>query len=205
MSRSTAEQALIALGARLRELRYTAGLSGRGLSGQCGWHGSKVSRIEHGKQVPTVDDIKAWCSHCNAEEHISELVASLHNYESLYTTWQRMERNGFRPLAANLNNLWEQTNHIRVYATSRVPGPIQTAAYVREVLCSLRDRRNVVDDVEQAVELRMARQRLLHRPGRAPSLSSSKKRRGVPASGAIRCMRSSWPVWWSSPLSPPCP
>ncbi|MGQ4619085.1 helix-turn-helix domain-containing protein [Nocardia sp. R7R-8] len=48
---SGAARAKVALGARLRELRKDAGLDGRQLSTAAGWHWSKTSRIEHGKQM----------------------------------------------------------------------------------------------------------------------------------------------------------
>lgn len=165
-SPSGAQQALQALGSRLREIRSEAGLSGRGLGALAGWHSSKVSKIEHGRQTPTVDDIRVWCAKCDAEHLTVELVASLKNMEDLYLGWGRLEKAGFRPLAENLNQVWERTSHIRVYGTNRVPGPIQSAGYVRAILQGLRQRREVVDDVEAAVALRMERQQLVYRSDR---------------------------------------
>src|ERR1017187_2219293 len=51
-SSSSAWQARQALGARLGELRQDAGLTGRALAQLCGWHESKVSRIEHARTAP---------------------------------------------------------------------------------------------------------------------------------------------------------
>jgi len=163
---AAAQQVVDTLGSRLREIRYLAGLSGRELSERCGWPGSKVSRIEHGRQVPQAEEVRLWCLRCGAEEQLPELLSSLHNYESLYVGWQRMERNGFKPPNASVNSLWERTTHVRVYATHRIPGPIQSEAYVRTVLQLLRGRRDVADDVEETVALRMERQQLIHRPRR---------------------------------------
>ncbi|WP_280451174.1 helix-turn-helix domain-containing protein [Nocardia cyriacigeorgica] len=46
------DDARSALGARLRELRRAANLSGVDLAARCGWDSSKISRIERGKQAP---------------------------------------------------------------------------------------------------------------------------------------------------------
>jgi transcriptional regulator with XRE-family HTH domain len=163
---SAAQQALDTLGSRLREIRYLAGLSGRELGERCGWPGSKVSRIEHGRQVPQAEEVRLWCLRCGADEQLPELLASLHNYESLYVGWSRLERNGFKAPNESINSLWERTTHVRVYATHRIPGPIQSEAYVRTVLQLLRERRDVADDVEETVALRMERQQLINNPRR---------------------------------------
>ncbi|MEV4083237.1 helix-turn-helix domain-containing protein [Nonomuraea fuscirosea] len=68
------QQAVQALGVRLRDLRRDAGLTGRRLAALCGWVPSKVSKIELGKQVPTEDDIRDWCVAC---QHLS-LVRARH-------------------------------------------------------------------------------------------------------------------------------
>ena len=43
----------------LGEIRQDAALTGRALARLCGWHESKVSRIEHAKTAPSADDIRA--------------------------------------------------------------------------------------------------------------------------------------------------
>lgn len=48
----------------MREIRNGARLSGRDLGRMAGWHSSKISKIEHGRQAPSIDDIHAWCGHC---------------------------------------------------------------------------------------------------------------------------------------------
>jgi transcriptional regulator with XRE-family HTH domain len=44
-------------GARLRTLREDARLTGTELATRLGWQASKVSKIEHGKQTASVDDV----------------------------------------------------------------------------------------------------------------------------------------------------
>ena len=160
---SGAQQALRALGSRLREARVQAGLSGRALAVLCGWHSSKVSKIEYATRPPSADDIRIWCRHCGVEHLAEELVASLTNVEGLFLEWRRLERLGFRPLTQSFNAHWEQSSHVRVYAVSRIPGGLQTDEYVRTILRAVRAKRGGVDDIEQAVALRMERQQLLFR------------------------------------------
>src|SRR5215218_6921889 len=81
---SSAQHALELLGSRLRELRVSAGLSGRDLGRLTGWHSSKVSKIEYGRQAPTAAELQAWCLHCGAEMLASELTASLHAVEGMF-------------------------------------------------------------------------------------------------------------------------
>jgi transcriptional regulator with XRE-family HTH domain len=45
----------------MREIRKGAGLSARDLAAVTGQHFTRVSKIEHGIQGPTDDDIRVWC------------------------------------------------------------------------------------------------------------------------------------------------
>lgn len=62
---------------RLREIRKEAGLTGRALAEAVGWHYTKVSRVETGGQTPSEQGIRAWCVACDAEDQISDLVATV--------------------------------------------------------------------------------------------------------------------------------
>ncbi|MCD0452489.1 helix-turn-helix domain-containing protein [Actinocorallia sp. API 0066] len=79
-----AQQAREAFGARLRDLRRDAGLTGRALAASAGWHLSKISRIEHGRRSASEDDIRAWCRVTGAEDQIPELIATIRNIEAMW-------------------------------------------------------------------------------------------------------------------------
>ncbi|MFF4184616.1 helix-turn-helix domain-containing protein [Streptomyces sp. NPDC001691] len=51
------QQARVALGAQLRDLRAQRGFTGRELAHEPGWPQSKVSKLETGRQTATVDDL----------------------------------------------------------------------------------------------------------------------------------------------------
>ncbi|WP_280271627.1 helix-turn-helix domain-containing protein, partial [Nocardia wallacei] len=50
-----------ALGARLRELRRAAGLSGVAVGKAAGWEGGNGYNIEHRRQTTPRADIPRWC------------------------------------------------------------------------------------------------------------------------------------------------
>jgi len=72
---SPLQQAKQALGGCLREIRTSAGLTQRDLARLAGWHSSKASRIEYGKQMPSEDDLKQWCLHSGRPEQVADLMA----------------------------------------------------------------------------------------------------------------------------------
>jgi transcriptional regulator with XRE-family HTH domain len=113
---SAAKQAQEALGVRLRELRKDAGLTARALAAATGQHFTRVSKIEHGIQSPTDNDIRAWCHACRAEDHIPDLIATLRTVESAYLEFRRQSRAGMkRVLGAHTLTLYERTKVFRIY------------------------------------------------------------------------------------------
>ena len=160
---SSVQQAREALGARLREIRNDAGLTGQGLAGRAGWHSSKVSRIELGTQNPSPDDIRAWCLHCGAEAQTRDLLASLQAVDGMWVEWSRLERGGLRRAQEVVLPLYERTKNFRAYDSWLIPGVLQTADYTTALLEAIAARRDVPgDDIPEAVAVRMARQKIIH-------------------------------------------
>jgi transcriptional regulator with XRE-family HTH domain len=159
---SSAQQALEALGARLRDIRTDARLTGRDLGRLTGWHSSKVSRIEHAKQTPSAEDIQAWCQHCDAVDQAPDLIASLRAAEGMFIEWRRMERTGLRLAQESVLPLWERTHRFRIYSPRLIPGPVQTRAYIKALLSGLMIRRRLPDDVDAAVQVRVDKQHVVH-------------------------------------------
>jgi transcriptional regulator with XRE-family HTH domain len=157
---SSAWQARQALAARLDELRQDAGLTGRALAHLCGWHESKVSRIEHARTAPSAEDLRAWCQHCRRPDETEDLITFLRSVEDMFVEWRRMERTGLRREEAVLP-LWERTRLFRAYSSWLIPGAVQTRAYTTAVLRAIAARRELPDDVEDAVAVRVDRLRLL--------------------------------------------
>jgi transcriptional regulator with XRE-family HTH domain len=159
---NTVHQAREALGKRLRELRKDADLTGRDLANLAGWHSSKVSRIEYGKQSPSEDDIRAWCRHCGAENQIPDLITTLRDIESMYVEWRRMQRTGLKRLQESSVPLYERTKTFRIYEPGVIPGLLQTAEYAYGLMGQIISFREIPNDLDDAVAARMERQKVLY-------------------------------------------
>jgi transcriptional regulator with XRE-family HTH domain len=164
---SAARHGQEALGVRLRELRKEAGLTGRALAALTGQHYTRVSKIEHGVQPPTDSDIRAWCRACNAEEQAPDLIATLRAVESAYLEFRRQSRAGMkRVLGAHTVALYEQTSVFRIYEHNVIPGLFQTADYSAAMLSFWIDFLETPNDLDEAVAVRMERQRVLYQRGK---------------------------------------
>lgn len=161
-----AQQAREALGARLRDLRKDAGLTGRALAAMAGWHLSKVSRIEHGKRTANENDIRIWCRHCNAEDQIPELIATVRSINAMWLEWRRTLQTGTKLRQQHSINLYEQTKVFRVYHPALVWGTLQTAEYATAMLEQVVDFYEIPDDIERGVAARMERQQYLYQGDR---------------------------------------
>jgi len=150
------------LGARLREIRKDAGLSGRTLAAATGQHFTRVSKIEHGVQPPTDKDIQAWCHACGAEGQIPDLIATARIVESAYLEFRRQSRAGMkRVVGAHTLPLYERTSEFRIYEHNVIPGLFQTAAYCAEMLSFWIGFLDTPADLDAAVTARMDRQRVI--------------------------------------------
>ena len=158
------DEARNALGKRLRELRVAAKLSGKQLAESLLWVGSKVSKIENGKQTPTDDDIRDWARATNAEDQIESLLAALHNLELQHAEWQRVLKAGMKSHQITLSQLDERTTLYRGFENTVIPGLTQTPEYARARFAQVVMVHKVPNDINEAVKARMQRQDMLYRP-----------------------------------------
>jgi transcriptional regulator with XRE-family HTH domain len=164
---SSAREAQRALGARLREIRKDAGLSGRALATATRQHFTRVSKIENGVQAPSDRDISSWCQACGADELIPDLIATARAVQSAYLEFRRQSRAGMkRVLGAHTLPLYERTRLFRVYEHNAIPGLFQTAAYCASMLSFWMDFLDAPNDLEAAVAARMERQRVIYQAGK---------------------------------------
>ncbi|MER8031186.1 helix-turn-helix transcriptional regulator [Streptomyces bauhiniae] len=163
---SSAQQARLALADRLTELCRDAGLTGLKLAQRCGWSRSKSSRVMNARTPPSEDDIRGWCAACGAGEQAGDLIAMLRTAEGMWVEWRRMERAGLKRAQEVRLPFFERTRRFRSYSSWLVPGLLQTRSYTEAVLRAVQRRRVSVDDVAEAVAVRMERQRVLREGGR---------------------------------------
>ncbi|MER8266552.1 helix-turn-helix transcriptional regulator [Streptomyces griseus] len=160
------QSARITLGARLRELRIEAGLEGKGVAEVLGWHRSKVSRLETGKQTPSADDLTAWAQAVGRPDLAVELKGRLVGLETQYRSWRRQLAGGHRARQELAIAETAATQLIRGVEVSRIPGLFQTADYARHTFEANAEFRQVPKDIEGAVRARIRRQDVLYEPGR---------------------------------------
>jgi hypothetical protein len=162
LSTTPVKQARQALGARLREIRAEADLTGRALASACEWHFTKISKLEHGTQAPSEQDIRAWCRACAAEDHIPDLIATVRAIESMYIEWQRHMRAGLKHSQTSSVSLYERTKLFRGYENTVIPGLFHTAEYTAAIFRFWNEFLDLPGDVDEAVAARMERQRVLY-------------------------------------------
>jgi transcriptional regulator with XRE-family HTH domain len=165
---SSVEQARKILAARLAGLQHEAGIrTGREMARRLGWQPSKVSRIVNAVTPPSESDIAAWCAACGAAAETPGLVSALRMAAGAYVEWRRMERHGLRAAQESVAPLYDRTRLFRFYSSCVLPGLAQTADYTESVLRNVQARRGLIDDIPEAVRVRMDRQRVLDDLGRS--------------------------------------
>lgn len=160
---SNVHEARTALGKRLRELRQQAGLAGKQLAESLGWHPTKVSKIENGKQTPSDEDIHGWTSATGHEGETKALLASLHTLELQHAEWRRVLRTGLRPRQNELAELDQKTRIVRAFEATVVPGLLQTPRYAHARFAEGIRVLKLPNDIDAAVEGRIRRQDILYR------------------------------------------
>lgn len=160
---SSVQAARAELAARLREIRLETELTGKALASRAGWHRTKVSQIEHATRPPSKSDILTWCRVCDAADEAEDLIARLRDVQGGYVEWKRLQRTGLRRLQETAQAEFDECRHLRAYCSRIMPGLLQTAAYTSALLGSIQRFRELPDDVEAAVAVRMGRQRVLTR------------------------------------------
>jgi transcriptional regulator with XRE-family HTH domain len=163
---SSFQRAREALGIRLRELRRDARLTGRQLAELNGWHPSKVSKVEGGKQTPDEADLEAWTNACGKPGLAGEFIASLRTLESHYVEHRRLFSTGMSAQQRAFFELEDQTTVVRNFENVFVPGLLQTPGYARYRLAEGVAYDSAPDDIDEAVGVRMQRQQILYRSGK---------------------------------------
>lgn len=150
------------LGAQLRRLRETAGVT----RDDAGYHirasGSKISRMELGrvsfKERDVTDLLEFYGIHDPAEKEKLVQLTREANATPWYQKFQDVVPDWFHVFVG----LEEAAQLIRVYEVQFVPGLLQTEEYARAVILQGAPGLDP-DEVERRVALRMGRQKLLTR------------------------------------------
>ncbi|MFD7020036.1 helix-turn-helix domain-containing protein [Streptomyces sp. NPDC059928] len=160
------QQARSALGTRLRELRLEARLTGAQLAAALDWPPSKVSKLEHGRQTATTNDLERWTAATGTPHALNELTSRLQGFESHIRSWRRQLANGHGPVQETWNAEIRSTATIRVWEEAVIVGMLQTADYARHMFLRYTQLHGSTRDIDEAVRARMRRQEWLYEPGR---------------------------------------
>ncbi|MET4924033.1 helix-turn-helix transcriptional regulator [Streptomyces sp. PSRA5] len=153
-----------ALGARLREVRTAAGLTGRQLAARCHWPHSKVSKLENGRQTARPEDLDEWARGCDAPEEAEDLRRRLQGLETHVQSRRRQLSTGHGPIQEKSVVEYRETQTIRAYEATVIPGLFQTPDYARALLTHNAEIHQTPRDTEAAVRARMRRQEALYEP-----------------------------------------
>lgn len=186
---SSSAQARKELGAWLRQLRKSAGLTGQALADATGQHFTRVSRIENGAQAPTERNIRDWCATCGAEDQIPDLIATAQSVESAYLEWARQSRAGMRRLG-DLHSIatYQRTTTFRIHEPIVIPGIFQTETYIRQMLAFWYAFLDAPDDADATVAIKSKRTAIALDPAKRIAVVLGEQvlhtRRGTPADQA---------------------
>ncbi|MEU9716001.1 helix-turn-helix transcriptional regulator [Streptomyces sp. NPDC047976] len=159
---SAVQDARAALGRRLRAIRKPTGLTARALAARAGWSESKASRMENGKTPPTDRDLLTYVTICGVPEEYEDLRATAHGIDEMYVEWKRLQSSGLKHGQEAHVPLYARTSRFRIYEPGVIPGLLQTAGYATAIMSRIVVFRQIPDDVEAAVRVRMRRQCYLH-------------------------------------------
>lgn len=122
------------LGVNLQHWRKKAGLSGTELAQRTDMSQAKVSNLERGKRLPTLDDADRLARVLQLSD--DDTVAFREQVRTLQTQvqgYRNLARTGFESLQTTVQERQANATDIALYANTLVPGLLQTAGYARAV------------------------------------------------------------------------
>jgi transcriptional regulator with XRE-family HTH domain len=149
------------LGSKLLELRRQAGLSGADLARLLSTNQPRISRIETGRSVPSVDDVRAWAEATHATpEQVAELGDLVRRLATETTSWRILHRLGLTQRQREIAELEREATAISTFQPTMVPGLLQVAEYARRVMAQGNPSSQA--DLAGAVAQRLERQTILY-------------------------------------------
>jgi transcriptional regulator with XRE-family HTH domain len=151
------------LGAELRALRTSAGLTSGEAARLVGWHQSKVSRIETGTSGVKPTDVRLLLdAYGVADSQLRELLMMLAGSDDSGGRhhWWHAYRGVLPPTYRDFISLESQAGAMRTLETTVVPGLLQTPEYARAVTSAAVEGL-AEERLDTLVEVRLARQDVL--------------------------------------------
>lgn len=157
------------LGASLRKARNE--MTQTELAAAAGWSGSgktKVSKIESGRQLPSIADIDAWADITAAPERVRAQWKTLAEQAAAERSagYGKRMSNGQEPVQKEYTDLAAETTRFRFVETYVLPRYLQVPQYTKAILEEYRDKTGVVNDVDKATDERQSSVRFLYDPNK---------------------------------------
>jgi transcriptional regulator with XRE-family HTH domain len=161
-----------------------AGLSGRQIAEAVGISQATVSRIERRASIPSLRELTAWADATEVSEDRRALLLGFGEAAVNEVTPLRDRLDGgLTAVQQSVRELEATARTLRNFQPGIILGLLQTAGYARSIL-SLADQ---TADTAAAVTARLARQEILHQPGRSfEFLLTEAALRYRPGSGTLR-------------------
>ncbi|WP_406297840.1 helix-turn-helix domain-containing protein [Embleya sp. NBC_00888] len=149
------------LASALRALRNASGLSGERLAIRCAMSQSKISRIETGRTLPSILDVRQILEALDVDTATADEITRLAEvanteYEDVRTSVRRGLHHRQRELAA----LEAGADHIRHFLPVMITGLLQTPEYMRQALAPAVDP--AAGDTARMMAIKLERQSVLH-------------------------------------------
>jgi transcriptional regulator with XRE-family HTH domain len=165
------QRARQALTQRLRQLRRATSATGAEFAARLGdgWGQPKVSKIETGKQLPTVEDVNAWARATGADT--TELLDLLDRARIEYASFREryVDVAGADQLQDAIGAAEAAATRIAHYDPMLIPGILQTPDYARELLhlpSGPAQSGATEEEINRMIASRLRRQAILYEPGR---------------------------------------
>ncbi|MEO3752307.1 helix-turn-helix transcriptional regulator [Streptomyces sp. B6B3] len=144
----------------LRSLRLASGLSGERLAVRCGMSQSKISRIETGRVLPSVVDVRQIVRALEVDdETVAQLVSLARVANTEYEDVRASVRRGLHHRQRELASLESSATHLRYFLPTMPTGLIQTASYMHAAMSHPMAAAH--GDVARVIALKLQRQEAL--------------------------------------------
>jgi transcriptional regulator with XRE-family HTH domain len=157
------------LAAELKRLRVLAGMSGREVARLTGLSQSTVSRVETGRAVPSLDEVRDWAKAVRASADTRrQLVALAEAAASEVIAFAPWLRGNLEAGQEYVRGLEAQAKTVRNFQPFLVPGLLQTPDYAQAILAIANPNLQFsAADLSAAAVARRDRQAALHDPERS--------------------------------------
>jgi transcriptional regulator with XRE-family HTH domain len=148
------------IGSALRELRKASDKTANVVARHAAMSNSKLSKIENGHLTPSVIDVERILSALGVSENVkAEFMEAARVAVTEATAWRLYRRLGFHKHQTEIQAIEAQTNLMRLFQQSVIPGLLQTPEYARAVLAG----KELTDEVlDRTVGARLQRQNVLY-------------------------------------------